>query len=121
MTLKESYMVEKESDLKNSIKNLESKISLLEEEIKTMQKNEEIVGRTLIALNQKVKKFEETPASTQTTAVQETGNFATKEELKELKYTIDMINPLQYATLDQVKEVVDDIIEKKLKKNHSEH
>jgi hypothetical protein len=109
-------MVEKESDLKSTVKNLESKIGILEEEIRTMQKNEEIVGRTLITLNQKVKKLEEKPTSVQTQTTQETGDFATKEEFKELKYTIDMINPLQYATIDQVKEVVEDIIEKKLKK-----
>ncbi len=113
-------MVEKESDLKSTVRSLESKIGILEEQIRTMQKNEEIVGRTLITLNQKVKKFEEGGSEIKTSASQEPGDlsekFATKEELKELKYTIDMINPLQYATLDQVKEAVDEILEKKLKK-----
>ncbi len=114
-------MVEKESDLKSTVRSLESKVSILEEQIKTMQKNEEIVGRTLITLNQKVKKLEE-GGSTQTSSASVepadlSEKYATKEEVKELKYTIDMINPLQYATLDQVKEVVDEVIEKKLKKS----
>lgn len=113
-------MVEKESDLKSTVRSLESKIGILEEQVRTMQKNEEIVGRTLITLNQKVKKLEEGGSETKTSAAQEPENlsekFATKEELKELKYTVDMINPLQYATLDQVKDAVDEILEKKLKK-----
>jgi len=117
-------MVEKESDLKNTVKNLESKIGIIEEQIKTMQKNEEIIGRTLITLNQRVKKLEERPLNVQGQTSQENaGESVVKEEVeqlkaqvKELKYTIDMINPLQYATLDEVKEAVDEIIEKKLKK-----
>ncbi|MGB9577088.1 MAG: hypothetical protein ACPL4N_01200, partial [Candidatus Norongarragalinales archaeon] len=35
---------------------------------------------------------------------------ATREELMEVRYVVDTINPLEYATLDQVKEVVEEKI-----------
>jgi len=34
------------------------------------------------------------------------GSFAKSDELKELKYVIDAINPLEFATLQQVKDLV---------------
>ncbi|MDP2974333.1 MAG: hypothetical protein Q8N60_04740 [Candidatus Diapherotrites archaeon] len=33
-------------------------------------------------------------------------NMASKEELKEMHYVVESINPLQFATLDQVKEMI---------------
>ncbi len=33
-------------------------------------------------------------------------NMASKEELKEMHYVVESINPLQFATLDQVKEML---------------
>ncbi len=42
---------------------------------------------------------------------------ASSEELKELKFVIDSINPLEYVTLDQVKQMIDDRAGKKAGKN----
>jgi hypothetical protein len=41
--------------------------------------------------------------------------IATKEEVKEVKFVIDSINPLEFATLSQVR----DLIDKKMKEKTS--
>ena len=42
---------------------------------------------------------------------------ASKEELKEVKYVIDSINPLEFATLSQVRELIDKRMEELKKKS----
>ena len=34
--------------------------------------------------------------------------FATKQELRELRYILDTINPLEYATINQVRELLEE-------------
>jgi len=112
------------------IRALNSSILLITQKIKYLVRNEKILGRNLIVLNKKIKLIEEKTVS----PVQQ-GQFsgsssqeveqlkqrialleaqiddlrfrnATKEELRELKYVIDSINPLEFATLSQVKEII---------------
>ena len=98
----------------SSIQILDSKINLIAQKLKTMEKNEEIMGRTLIALNNKMKALEERvqsggPVRTGGAgSVSEADKFATKQELQELKYILDNLNPLEFATIDQVKELLKD-------------
>jgi hypothetical protein len=103
------------------LRSLDSKLGLIAQKLRTMEKNEEVIGRTMIALNGRLKKLEEQAASggfspssgnRPSTASQEDleKKFATKQELRELRYVLDTINPLDYATITQVR----DLLEEKL-------
>jgi len=113
----------------SDIRALNSSILLMSQKMKYLVRNEKILGRNLIVLNKKIKTLEERMVSPQG---QEQGNVssaevmqlqqrvalleaqlddmrsraATKEELKELKYVIDSINPLEFATLGQVSDLI---------------
>ena len=119
------------------IRALNSSILLMTQKIKYIVRNEKILGRNLIVLNKKIKAFDEKIAlnpqgkgeevdSEQVSAlkqqvalleaqVEDLGSrLASKEEVKELKYVIDSINPLEFATLDQVKNMIAKSKDKKL-------
>ncbi len=95
---------------------LDSKIGLIAQKLKTMEQNEEVIGRTLIALNGRLKKSEEQLAlggagSRQAQGAQSSSEelekkFATKQDFKELRYVLDTINPLEFATVSQVRELI---------------
>ncbi|NMA44855.1 MAG: hypothetical protein GX950_03540 [Candidatus Diapherotrites archaeon] len=122
------------------IRALNSSILLITQKMKYIVRNEKILGRNLIVLNKKIKSIEDKAAlnavspdssgasSAEVQLLQQKvalleaqiddlrTRAAFKEELKELKYIIDSINPLEFATLSQVRELVDKRIEEKLKK-----
>ncbi len=119
-------------EVKMQLHTLDSKISLIAQKIKMIEKNEEVIGRTIVLHNDKLRKIEEgtagvpgargaatlggevcAPASGLSDVKKELDelkamleNAATKDELKELKYVLDTINPLEYATISQVKELL---------------
>ena len=91
------------------LRTLESKVDLLASKLNTIERNEEVIGRTLIALNSRIKKLEESPGGRGAGAgSDELRNYATKQEVAELKYVIDSINPLEYATIAQVRELIEE-------------
>ncbi|MBT4192695.1 MAG: hypothetical protein HOE11_05280 [Candidatus Diapherotrites archaeon] len=117
-------------NVRTDIRALNSSLLLMTQKIKYIVRNEKILGRNLIVLNKKLKKLDEKTVSSdvvdgsgadldevialqtkvelleaQVADLQMRG--ALKEELKELKYIIDSINPLEFATLSQVKELID--------------
>jgi hypothetical protein len=103
---------------KADIRTIDSKINLIAQKIRTMEKNEEIVGRTMIALNDRLERLEKrveeggsSGGKADIAALEE--KFALKGELRELKYIIDTINPLEFATLDQVRELLEEKLKKK--------
>jgi hypothetical protein len=117
------------------MRSVESKIDLIVQKIKNMEKNEEVIGRTLVAQNERLKKLEgqvasggggggaSAAASAASAAeiaelrkeVDELAKAAAKQEdLLELKYTLDEINPLEFARADQMQEFVRDEIAKQL-------
>jgi len=116
--------------VKADMRTLDSKINLVAQKIRMMEKNEEVIGRTMVALNEKIKKLEEGGLKTgagaaaaasapeiesvkeQLKALEEKID-AVQSQLMELKYVMDTINPLEYATLDQVKELLEEKLEKK--------
>ena len=117
--------------LREDIRALNSSILLITQKIKYLVRNEKILGRNLIVLNKKIKSIEEkvvnpqnqqqggAMSSAEVEALRQKvsmleaqvedvrGRASTKEELKELKFIIDSINPLEFATLSQVRDLVD--------------
>jgi len=111
------------------MRSVESKIDLIVQKIKGVERNEEVIGRTLVAQNERLKKLEAQVAAGGGAAggasageiaelrkeLEELSKSAAKQEnLLELKYIIDEINPLEFARMDQVQEFVRDEIEKQL-------
>jgi len=121
----------------SDIRALNSSILLMTQKIKYIVRNEKILGRNLIVLNKKIKTLDEkitlnpqgeggevnsaeVESLKKQVALLEAqvedlqGRLATKEEVKELKYVIDSINPLEFATLSQVKDMIEKSKNKKL-------
>ena len=104
--------------LASEIQSIDSKINLIAQKIKNMEKNEEILGRTLITLNEKVDKVAKEfmgGGKNEKNEKADEAKFATKQEVKEIKALLNQINPLQFATIDEVKELLEDTV-KKMKK-----
>lgn len=131
------------SRLGEDVRSLNSSILIITQKMKYVVRNEKILGRNLIVLNKKLKGLEEKIASgtisgsgasegavlaleekleessnrileLEARLNQMSDNFASKEELQEMHYVVDSINPLQFVTLDQAKDL---IAGKALKKN----
>ncbi len=103
------------------LRTLDSKVSLVAQKLSTIEKNEEVLGRTLVALNQRVKSLEENgsgnrlmaqPTSTPTASADldalKRDVDELKKEVQEMRYVLNSINPLEYVTADQVKELLNE-------------
>ncbi|MFH1234846.1 MAG: hypothetical protein V1493_04520 [Candidatus Diapherotrites archaeon] len=128
--------------LREDVKAMNSAISILSQKMRHLTRNEKILGRNLIVLNKKIKemsesgetrdvpeaalkRFEEIQKKVEqmgkkfeelNIAISNTNRkFVSAEELKELRYVVDSINPLNLATLDQVKDIVKNAMEKQKK------
>ncbi|VVB66864.1 Uncharacterised protein [Candidatus Norongarragalina meridionalis] len=107
--------------LQADVRSVETKIDLIVQKINTVEKNEEVIGRTIVAHNEKLKHIEEKGGGGGDSTVKDeleeelSKKFATKAEVQELKYVLDTVNPLSFATIDQVKELLDEL-KKELKK-----
>ena len=128
------------SGTSSDIKALNSSIMLISQKMKYLVRNEKILGRNLIVLNKKLKHIDEKMDSgtlggmssedlagitktlkkmnerlalieAQISEIRET--YAMSDQLQELKYVIDSINPLEFVTLDQVNKLINDKIGKK--------
>jgi vacuolar-type H+-ATPase subunit I/STV1 len=115
----------------SDIRALNSSILLMTQKIKYVVRNEKILGRNLIVLNKKLKALEEKSnmpselggaGGASSEELQDlkkkmelmqaqlddiSSRMVSKEELQELKYIIDSINPLEFTTLSQVKEMIE--------------
>jgi hypothetical protein len=111
------------------MRSVESKIDLIVQKIKGIERNEEVIGRTLVAQNERLKKLESEIAAGGGGAGGASGadvaelkkgfeelqkTAAKQEDLLELKYIIDEINPLEFARTDQMQEFVRDEIARQL-------
>lgn len=127
----------KYDDLKAELQMLDSKISLIAQKIRMIEKNEDIIGRTIVVHNEKIHKIESgSPASSsqpaQGSAQTELSSglvaqvdalkkqvaelreqMATKAEVSELHYTLDAINPLDFVTLKQARKLVAEELDKR--------
>lgn len=126
--------------IREDIRALNSSILLVTQKIKYLVRNEKILGRNLVVLNKKIKTLEErvvnspqgtaeggAPSAEVNSLKQQVAlltaqledlrsRTATKEELKEVKYVIDSINPLEFATLSQVRDLINKKIKEKSQK-----
>ena len=118
-------------NIREDIRALNSSILLITQKMKYLVRNEKILGRNLIVLNKKIKGLEEkalagADANEQSSASKEEfeklanriealesensdlrSRMASKEEFKEIKFVVDSINPLEFANLSQVRELID--------------
>jgi vacuolar-type H+-ATPase subunit I/STV1 len=117
--------------IRDDIRALNSSILLITQKMKYLVRNEKILGRNLIVLNKKIKSLSDKIVENQMQGPQGAvssaelagigekvsalemaledfrSRVATKEEVKELKFVIDSINPLEFATLSQVRDLID--------------
>ncbi|NYZ78430.1 hypothetical protein H0N96_03445 [Candidatus Micrarchaeota archaeon] len=105
------------ADATAEVRALASKIDLLVQGFKNLEKNQEVIGRTLVAFNERLKKVEAgggAGGSIGSMALDKLredleamrGELASKTELQEVKFILEQINPLEFAKLDQVKDFV---------------
>ena len=120
-----------------TVKALDASIKLLNQQIKVIKRNEKILARSIISLNRKVNalssqkqsgiddqrihQLEDKIARIQKAVDQllEDVNYLksqmkstlTSDDVAQLKYIVETINPLEFVTYDQIGELV----EKKLK------
>lgn len=110
-------------DATAELRALASKIDLLVQELKNLQRNQEVIGRTLVAFNERLKKVEASgraEGGVNTMALDKLredlkamrGELASKAELQEVKFILEQINPLEFAKIDQVKKFVEEEIAK---------
>jgi seryl-tRNA synthetase len=104
--------------LRADVRTLDSKVSLIVQKLSTIEKNEEVLGRTLVALNSRVRALEEDgPEAGARGSQAASGNAAEaaslrkdvdglKKEVQEMRYVLNSINPLEFVTADQVKELL---------------
>lgn len=122
-------MVDNNSETFKDIKALQSSILVLSQKIKYLVHNEKILGRNILILNKKIPTSGfNASGSASSTQVNEiltkldslesrvksiesnlelfTKRFARAEDIKEMKYIIDNINPLEYVTVEQAKKLI---------------
>ncbi|MFH1751266.1 MAG: hypothetical protein ABH863_06300 [Candidatus Micrarchaeota archaeon] len=106
--------------IRQDIHTLDSKISLVAQKLRTIEQNEEIIGRTIVAHNEKLRELDEKGSSNSGISSEAAGGAANsadisklkkeiedlRKEVGELRYVLNSINPLDFATLDQVKELL---------------
>ncbi len=124
----------KYDDLKAEIQMLDSKISLIAQKIRMIEKNEDIIGRTIVTHNDKLAKIESAGQLPSTGSFPASGESnsglasevdalkkqvaelreqaATKAEVSELHYTLDSINPLDFVTLKQARKLIAEELDK---------
>jgi len=126
----------KYDDMKAEIQMLDSKISLIAQKIRMIEKNEDIIGRTIVVHNDKLHKLESSgpaplagspaPAQGESSAglaaevdalkkqvAELREQAATKSEVSELHYTLDTINPLDFVTLKQARKLIAEEFDKR--------
>ncbi len=103
--------------MRQDIHTLDSKISLIAQKLRQIEQNEEVIGRTIVAHNEKLKEYDEKGAESGEAKVAGGADLQRVDDLKkqvddlrkevsEMRYVLNSINPLEFATLDQVKELV---------------
>lgn len=133
------------SKISSDIRALNSSILVISQKIKYLVRNEKILGRNLLVLNKKIKVMQESHGDTQSAGtgsfqnelaqinkrLEENAeaiaqlqsdvenikqNYAKAEQVSEIKYVIDSINPLEFVTIKDMKEIAGEKSSSKSKK-----
>ncbi|MDP2717106.1 MAG: hypothetical protein Q8P02_00005, partial [Candidatus Micrarchaeota archaeon] len=89
-------------EVQSELRTMDSKINLLAGKLKTLEKNQEITGRTLLSLRDKVKSGAGDAVSAASSNMVDDAELAAvkkevdevRQSVAELKYILDSINPL---------------------------
>ncbi len=130
-------MVDQSQNVYQDIKALQSSLLVLRQKIKYLVHNEKILGRNILVLNKKIasantsdsqgsfasnekieeifkkmKDIENRMKGIESSLEMFSKRYARAEDLKEMKYVIDNINPLEYTTIEQVKKIIKEEMQK---------
>ncbi|MFH1106454.1 MAG: hypothetical protein V1787_01010 [Candidatus Micrarchaeota archaeon] len=103
--------------LKADVATIDSKIGLIAQKLKTIENNQEVLGQTIVMQNEKLKALEAGGGGTaqggpKASPEDSAGIKADVEDLRkqvqELRYVLNSVNPLEFVTVDQVKEMLKD-------------
>ncbi|MFH1200102.1 MAG: hypothetical protein V1708_03485 [Candidatus Micrarchaeota archaeon] len=107
--------------LKTDIATIDSKISLIAQKIKTIENNQEVLGQTIVMQNEKIRAIESrgtggaaaspsaassAPSADSTAIKSELEDL--RKQIQEMRYVLNSINPLEFVTVDQVREMIKD-------------
>jgi hypothetical protein len=131
-----------ETGVRKEVKAVNTTLMLLSQKINFIVRNEKVLSKNILVLNDKIRKTEEKISESRSTnnndnnnissedlgevknlseelndkinnlksdieAIKiELDNYATKSELKEIKYLLDAINPLEFVTYKQLREML---------------
>ena len=117
--------------LKNDFHTLDSKIMLIAQKLRSIEKNEEVIGRTIVVHNEKLRDMEASKGSSAVSGEVSalSSNLSEQvskdlremkdklktleDELKEMRYVLDSINPLEFVKTDQIRDLVKEELGKK--------
>jgi len=124
-------MADQTQNVYQDIKALQSSLLVLRQKIKYLVHNEKILGRNILVLNKKIasanspdnqesfafneriedilkkmKEVENRMKGIESNLEMFSKRYARAEDLKEMKYVVDNINPLEYTTIEQVKKLI---------------
>ena len=129
--------------LKVEIQSLDSKIRVVAQRMRVIEKNEQIIGKTLVNHNKKLKELElGKPAVSQAPVVAETSELTKmsseidelsssiksllkeinynrelidtmRQDINEMKYILDTVNPMEYVTVNQINELINEKLKKR--------
>jgi len=124
-------MADQTQNVYQDIRALQSSLLVLRQKIKYLVHNEKILGRNILILNKKIaasnssdnkegfasnetlekimsklEALEGRMKGIESNIEMFSKRFAKAEDLKEMKYVIDNINPLEYTTIEQVKKII---------------
>ncbi len=116
--------------LRAEIKSIDSKCNLLAEKIKRLETQNLTIANSLFKLTERIKRVEDSsgPAGARVDSEQSEGiesikeaiekatkeSEAVKNEVYNMKYTLGLINPLEFVTVRQVNEMVGELVDQKL-------
>ncbi len=136
------------AQLRSELQSLDSKIRVVAQRMRIIEKNEQIIGKTLVNHNKKIKELEaasgtrsssviasEQQPSVNNEQISELNTQVEKlnslvadlvkeinynrelidnmrQDINEMKYILDTVNPMEYVTINQVKDLIDEKLKK---------
>lgn len=138
------------NQFRSELQSLDSKVRVVAQRMRIIEKNEQIIGKTLVNHNRKLKELESGTssfhppqvssapisepvvksevASELNIQVEKLNSLVAdlvkeinynrelidnmRQDINEMKYILDTVNPMEYVTINQVKDLIDEKIKK---------